>query len=154
MLAASAHGGMTNERRQVPGACDTHMHFYDSRYTSAPSSLLRPPDATVEQFRQVQAGLDLRRVVVVQPSTYESSLDPTHQYADVTRLVHALVEHAPERMLWATNWPHPGQANPPSLHNLSRLALEWMPDALVRRRILVDNPATLYGFDPVVGLAV
>jgi D-galactarolactone isomerase len=58
-----------------------------------------------------------------------------------------LVEHAPERMLWATNWPHPGQASPPSVGDLSRLAFEWMPDESVRRRILVDNPAELYKFD-------
>ena len=52
------------------GACDTHMHFYDSRYAAAPSSLLRPPDATIDQYRHVQASLGLQRVVVVQPSTY------------------------------------------------------------------------------------
>ncbi|MGZ6962198.1 MAG: amidohydrolase family protein, partial [Ilumatobacteraceae bacterium] len=57
--------------------------------------------------------------------------------------------HAPERLLWATNWPHPGQADPPSLEDLSRLASEWMPDTSVRRRILVDNPAELYQFEPI-----
>ena len=44
------------------------------------------------------------------------------------RLARSLVERAPERMLWATNWPHPGQADPPALADLARLAFEWMPD--------------------------
>ena len=261
-------------------ACDTHMHIYDSRYPIAPSSLLRPPDATTADYRQVQSSLGLQRVVVVQPSTYgfdnsctldavaelgdaravvviddqlpdtelerltqlggrgarfhmlpggavpweimhnvaeriaahgwhiqlqmngrdlgdrfdalaalptalvidhvgrymppvepdderfrvllrlldtgrcwvklsapyESALDPSHEYASVARLVHTLVERFPERMLWATNWPHPGRADPPSTADLRRLCFEWMPDDAVRHRVLVDNPAALYGF--------
>jgi D-galactarolactone isomerase len=77
---------------------------------------------------------------------YESELDPTHRYERVTALVHLLLEHAPERMLWATNWPHPGQLDPPGLSNLRQLLLDWMPSAATRRRVLVDNPAELYGF--------
>ena len=264
-----------------PGACDTHMHIYDSRYPVAPASLLRPPDATVADYRHVQAGLGLQRVVVVQPSTYgfdnsctldavaalgdqaravvviddqvadhelhrltrlgargarfhmlpggavpwdimhsvseriasqgwhiqlqmngrdlgdrfdalvalptplvidhvgrfmppvepdderfvvllrlldtgrcwvklsapyESALDPTHEYATVTRLVHTLVERYPQRMLWATNWPHPGQADPPSLADLRGLTFDWIGSNMARQRILVNNPAELYGF--------
>jgi D-galactarolactone isomerase len=79
---------------------------------------------------------------------YESALDPSHEYSSVSRLAAALVEHAPDRMLWATNWPHPGQACPPSLPDLRRLAFEWMPNDAARQRILVDNPSALYGFDP------
>jgi D-galactarolactone isomerase len=260
------------------------MHIYDERYPVSPMSLLRPPDATLDEYRQVQAALGLQRVVIVQPTTYgldnsclldavrqvggdaraivvvtdavtdlvvermtqlgvrgarfhmlpggavpwemmrtvaervarhgwhiqlqmngrdlvdrydtlvalptpfvidhvgrymppvgpdderfrvllrligtgrcwvklsapyESVVDDDHHYPAVTDLIHSLVRHAPERMLWATNWPHPGQAYPPSLADLHRLALDWMPDAAVRRRILVDNPAELYQFDPI-----
>ncbi|MGZ4723511.1 MAG: amidohydrolase family protein [Ilumatobacteraceae bacterium] len=266
------------------GTCDTHMHIYGSRYPVASQSILRPPDATVEQYRRVERELGLHRVVVVQPSTYgldnsctleavaelgdqaravvviddltsdaeverlttlgargvrfhmlpggavpwemmpavseriapfgwhiqlqmngrdlldrmpdllalptplvvdhvgrfmppvepddervgallqlldtgrcwvklsapyESAPDATHEYRVVSRLARRLVRHAPERLLWATNWPHPGQADPPSLADLSRLASEWMPDTSVRRRILVDNPAELYQFEPI-----
>jgi D-galactarolactone isomerase len=260
------------------------MHIYDSHYAVAPTALLQPPDATIDDYRQVQAGLGLQRVVVVQPTTYgfdnsctldavaelgaharaivvvddrvadvelerltglggrgarfhmlpggavpwemmqavaeriasfgwhiqlqmngrdlidrlealmalptpvvidhvgrymppvepdderfqvlmrlldtgrcwvklsapyESATDSTHQYLAVTRLVHTLVEHAPQRMLWATNWPHPGQASPPSLAELRRMAFDWMPDDAVRQRILVDNPAELYQFQSI-----
>jgi D-galactarolactone isomerase len=260
------------------------MHIYDSHYPVAPTALLHPPDATIDAYRQVQASLDLRRVVVVQPTTYgfdnactldavaqlgadaraivvvddqvtdeelqrltalgsrgarfhmlpggavpwamlqavaqriapfgwhiqlqtngrdladrfealvalptpvvidhvgrymppvepdderfqvllrlldtgrcwvklsapyESAPDATHQYVAVTQLVDALVQHAPRRMLWATNWPHPGQAGHPSLAELRRLAFEWIPDDAVRHRVLVDNPAELYQFHPI-----
>ena len=75
-----------------PGACDTHMHIYDSRYPTAASSLLRPPDATVGDYRQVQAGLGLQRVVVV------------HQPVAVTRtedMPNLLRGHAAALQRWA-----------------------------------------------------
>jgi D-galactarolactone isomerase len=51
-------------------------------------------------------------------------------------------------MLWASNWPHPS-APPdavPDDADLLDLLLDWAPDEAARRRILVDNPAELYGF--------
>jgi D-galactarolactone isomerase len=51
-------------------------------------------------------------------------------------------------MLWASNWPHPGHDDPKIRDDalLLDLLLEWAPDEPTRRRILVDNPAALYGF--------
>ncbi len=270
--------------RFPPGACDTHMHVYDARYPIAPTTVLQPPDATIDAYRRVQTELGLRRVVVVQPTTYgldnscqldavaefgdnaraivvvddttsdaelerlhalgargarfhmlpggavpwgtmatvarrvaplgwhiqlqmdgnllpdrladlnalptrlvvdhvgrfmpppppddarfrslialvdagscwvklsapyESTLDGAPDYPRVADLAHALVEHAPERVLWATNWPHPGQADPPDIDDLRRLAFDWLPTPDLRRRALVDNPVELYGFAPV-----
>ena len=265
----------------LDGICDTHMHVYDDRYAVAASALLRPGNASIDDYRAVQSQLDVQRVVVVQPTTYgldntctldavaalgssaravvvvddrvrpggldvlhdagargarfhmlpggavpweqlatvsaliadhgwhvqlqlngheltdrfealatlptplvidhvgrfmppvdprhdsfrtllrlvdagrcwvklsapyESEQDGDHRYPATARLAHALVERAPERMLWATNWPHPGQVDPPSTHDLARLRREWLPDDALRRRVLVDNPAELYGF--------
>ncbi|HSD44937.1 MAG TPA: amidohydrolase family protein, partial [Burkholderiales bacterium] len=66
---------------------------------------------------------------------------------DVARLAQALARRAPERMLWATNWPHPSaQPSPPDDADLLDLLLDWALDDATRRRILVDNPAELYGF--------
>lgn len=264
------------------GACDTHVHFYDSRYSTAAAALLRPPDATVDQYRAVQAALGLDRVVIVQPTTYgldnscqlaaaatfgelarlvvvvddttppgelvrltslgargarfhmlpggavgwgalpttaariaehgwhvqlqldgreladrldmllalpvplvvdhvgrfmppvepghasfgalltlvdtgrcwvklsapyESTHDGAPRYPTVATLARALVTRAPERMLWATNWPHPGQADPPRTDDLRHLAHDWLPDPALLRQVLVDNPAEVYGFD-------
>jgi D-galactarolactone isomerase len=79
---------------------------------------------------------------------YESSRAGPPAYEDVTALAMALVRAAPERMLWASNWPHPGHADP-AVRDEARLLdllLEWAPEDSTRRRILVDNPAGLYGF--------
>ncbi len=264
-----------------PGACDTHMHFYNARYPSAPTALITPEDAWVEDYRKLQAHLGLERVVVVQPTTYgrdnacqieamaafgeraravfvvgkdcsAAELDRLHalggrgarfhmlpggalpweelepvaekiaplgwhiqlqlpgrelperlerlralpcdlvvdhiarftppvetdhaafqallslleggrcwvklsapyesfgkhprDYARIAPLARALVEAAPERMLWATNWPHPGQDWLPDEAEHLDLLLEWAEDEAARRRILVENPAALYGF--------
>jgi predicted TIM-barrel fold metal-dependent hydrolase len=70
-----------------------------------------------------------------------------YPYTDVTPLVHALVAAAPERMLWASDWPHTTLTNAmPNDGDLVDLLPEWIADAATRRKILVDNPAQLYGF--------
>lgn len=264
------------------GACDTHMHFYNARFPTAPSALMTPDDAWIDDYRKVQAHLGLDRVVVVQPTTYGRDnacqieamaafgdaargvfvIDETTPEAEIERLsalggrgarfhmlpggavpwdiledvaakVHAfgwhiqlqlngrelpdhkarllrlpcplVVDHigrftppvsaddaafaalldlletgrtwvklsapyesfgdtprdyaqtnleaqalagaAPDRMLWATNWPHPGKDWLPDDAEHLDLLLEWADDAAVRTKILVDNPAALYGFD-------
>jgi D-galactarolactone isomerase len=76
-----------------------------------------------------------------------SKVGPPH-YDDVGALAKALVQLAPERMLWATNWPHPmkhGAEKPDDAVLLDTL-LDWAPDQATRKKILVDNPAALYGF--------
>jgi D-galactarolactone isomerase len=264
-----------------PGACDTHMHFYDARYPTAPTALMTPPDASVEDYRAVQRRLGLTRTVVVQPTNYgtdnrctlegiaglgldaargvatvddtvsereleeltqrgmrgarfhmlrggavpwdqldriaqrvqgvgwhvQLQLDgrelpdreaqvrgwpgaividhvgkflepvpPDHPafrclvrlvesgrvwiklsamyevskvgppfYDDVGRLAKELIRIAPERMLWASNWPHPGHAPQDEAVLLDTL-LDWAPEEATRKRILIDNPAELYGF--------
>lgn len=71
-------------------------------------------------------------------------------YADTVAVGRAYVDMAPERMVWGTDWPHPSvfserQAWPDDAVMLNLLA-EQAPDEAVRNRILVDNPAALYGF--------
>jgi D-galactarolactone isomerase len=272
----------TPRLKAPPGACDTHMHFYDARYPTAPTALSTPPDATVEEYRALQRSLGLTRTVVVQPSTYgrdnrctlegiaalgldvargiavvdaatsdaelqaltqggmrgvrfhqlpggalawdeldriaarvqsvgwhvQLQLDgrllpereaqirawpgrividhvgkflepvaPDHPafrcllrlvetgrvwvklsapyevsksgpplYDDVGRLAKALVRAAPERMLWASNWPHPSVKDKPDDALLLDILLDWAPDEATRHKILIDNPAKLYGF--------
>jgi 2-pyrone-4,6-dicarboxylate lactonase len=68
-------------------------------------------------------------------------------YRDVTPFVRKLVATAPERMLWATDWPHTGiTSHMPNDGDLCDLLADWIPDPATRQRVLVDNPATLYGF--------
>ncbi|HEY3453431.1 MAG TPA: amidohydrolase family protein [Bryobacteraceae bacterium] len=51
-------------------SADCHLHIYESRFPVDPKSKLRPPDATVADYRQVQERLGTTRCVIVQPSTY------------------------------------------------------------------------------------
>jgi D-galactarolactone isomerase len=263
-----------------PNACDTHIHIYDRRFPTAKTALMTPPDASVADYRQVQAQLGVSRVIVVQPTTYGTDnrctveaiaalgpnargiavvdtsvtdaelarltkagirglrcqmlpggalpwemveelaariqphgwhtqvqmdgrlfteraalikrlpgtvvidhtgkfLDPVpvdHPgfkallgfldtgrfyvklsapyevsklgppfYNDVGTLAKALVTAAPDRMLWASNWPHPGHAQTDNAVMLD-LLIDWVDSDTTRTKILVDNPARLYGF--------
>jgi predicted TIM-barrel fold metal-dependent hydrolase len=66
---------------------------------------------------------------------------------DMGRLVHALVAERPDRLLWGTDWPHPNHFDwMPNDGDLLDAFGTWIEDDAMRRRILVDNPATLYGF--------
>jgi D-galactarolactone isomerase len=266
--------------RTPPGACDTHMHFYDARYPDAPTSAFTPPDASVADYRKLQTRLGLDRVVIVQPSTYgrdnACQLEKREAFGDAARMVlvvdeattdveleewttlgargarfymlagaplpwdllepvaarvhefgwhvqlqtngheladleprltalpgglvidhigrfhdpvgvdhpsfkallglvergncwvklsgpytsslddppfddvrataRALVKAAPERMLWASNWPHPGHRGDYDDAMLLDLLLDWTDDEDTCQRILADNPAELYGF--------
>jgi D-galactarolactone isomerase len=261
-------------------ACDTHVHFYDGRHPVAAAAVIRPADATPDDYRRVQADLGTDRLVVVQPTTYgldnccqldamaafgaaargvmvvdehtpsdelarlsdvgvrgarfhmllggavrwdvleavaariapfgwhvqlqlngrelagrcerllrlpvglvvdhvgrfmppvrpdsldfaallrlvdqgahvklsapyESSTSGPPDFADVTEMVGVLVARAPERLLWASNWPHPGQPDAPTPAELVALRDRWLPTGDLRRRVLVENPAGLYEF--------
>jgi len=80
-------------------------------------------------------------------------------YPDVTPYAKALIAANSDRILWGTDWPHPDSVTPPGRQKtdvtplfqiddgrlLNQLPV-WAPDAAVRKRILVDNPARLYRF--------
>jgi D-galactarolactone isomerase len=99
-------------------------------------------------FKALLRLVDTGRCWVKLSAPYETSRTGAPAYADVARLAKTLARHAPERMLWASNWPHPSapQDAIPDDADLLDLLLDWAPDDATRRRILVDNPAALYGF--------
>lgn len=265
-----------------PGACDTHMHFYDARFPTAPTATGTQPDATPDDYRAVQRRLGLQRVVIVQPSSYGANNRATMEgvaafgrdaravvvverdapasellrladagavglrfflfpgkyydwpdlermarraadhgwhlqlqfdgraipdylsrllalpcemvidhnarfvepvqtdhpsfaallrlldsgrcwvkcsamydtsklgpplYPDVAPIARAIIRHAPERVVWASNWPHPNNFPKPDDAMLLDTLLDYAPDDATRHRILVDNPARLYRFD-------
>ncbi|MES2187470.1 MAG: amidohydrolase family protein [Pseudomonadota bacterium] len=75
---------------------------------------------------------------------------PAH--ADTHAVAQAWLAAAPDRLVWGSDWPHPAaEAHPRFPHTpddaqLFDLLAAWVPDAAQRDRILVDNPARLYGF--------
>jgi predicted TIM-barrel fold metal-dependent hydrolase len=81
---------------------------------------------------------------------------PRTDYAGFVPLAQALIAANVDRIIWGTNWPHPNSVKgsttvvSPLFQVDDGLVLNqlplWAPDAAVRRKILVDNPARLYGF--------
>jgi predicted TIM-barrel fold metal-dependent hydrolase len=69
-------------------------------------------------------------------------------YPEATKIARAFVAAAPERMVWGSDWPHPSEppGRKPNDAMLFDLLTEWAPDDRTRHRILVENPASLYGF--------
>jgi len=90
--------------------------------------------------------LDTGRVWIKLSAPYETSRSGPPAYDDVSALARALVAAHAERCVWASNWPHPNIKPPPPNPAMLDLLLDWAPDEATRHRILVDNPARLYGF--------
>jgi len=100
-------------------------------------------------FRSLLRLVDAGRCWVKLSGAYMMSRSGPPLYADIGALAKALVKHAPERLVWASNWPHPlsrGGSMPEDAVLLD-LLLDWAPQDTVRNRILAANPAELYGFD-------
>lgn len=77
--------------------------------------------------------------------------DSVLPYRDVVPFARAVIAAAPDRILWGTDWPHSNNFEPgvtPNDGELVDLLSEFAPDEITRHKILVDNPARLYGFDP------
>jgi predicted TIM-barrel fold metal-dependent hydrolase len=81
-------------------------------------------------------------------------------YPDVLPLAKALIAANPDRIVWGTDWPHPDPVTPPGKKTtditpllqidngrLLNLLPVWAPDVAIREKILVTNPARLYGFE-------
>jgi len=132
--------------------------------------LASPVPAVFDHFGGAQAALGLdqpgfkdlvelvrsgRAYVKISGAYRASKLAP--DYPDDAPLARALIAANADRIVWGTDWPHPNsssgnpatQVTPPFPIDDGRLLNQlpvWAPDAAIRRKILVDNPARLYGF--------
>jgi predicted TIM-barrel fold metal-dependent hydrolase len=76
---------------------------------------------------------------------YRISAQHQLPYDDVIPFVRAVVEAAPDRVVWGSDWPHVMLTRPmPNDGDLVDLLAVWLPEAELRRRILVANPQRLY----------
>jgi predicted TIM-barrel fold metal-dependent hydrolase len=100
-------------------------------------------------FRFVLKCLDTGRCYVKLSPRF--SAQDNFPFSDTLPFIRKLVEYAPERLLWGSDWPHPQYFKPmPNDVDLLDQMLDWVPDEAVRNRIFVDNPAELFGFPKVV----
>ncbi len=104
------------------------------------------PDGIKHQaYRTIRTLLDKGQTWVKMSAPYSTS-KVAPPYADVANVAKDLVRVAPERLVWASDWPHPTATERPNDAVLFDLLSEWAPDEAVRNRILVQNPEVLYRF--------
>lgn len=103
-----------------------------------------------EGFKVLCGLLEGGRTWVKLSGVYMLSRSGAPDYADLRPLGESLVRRAPDRLLWGSDWPHPTQ-RPGSVDDadLVDVLLDWCGDEATLRKVLVDNPASLYGFDPL-----
>ena len=134
--------------------------------------LTGPTTVVFDHFAQAQAALGVDqpgfaalvrllksgRAYVKISAAYRISARPP-DYPDVVPLARALIAANPKRILWGSDWPHPDASRRPERRAtdlrpplpvddgrmLNQLAV-WSPDSAIRRTVLVENPARLYGF--------
>ncbi len=108
---------------------------------------LEPVGVDHPGFRCLLRLIEAGRTWVKLSAPYETSKEGPPYYMDVGRLARALIAQAPERVVWASNWPHPSaQDNPPDDAALLDVLRYWADSDETANRILADNPAALYGF--------
>ena len=109
--------------------------------------LPQPEGARHPAFDIVRKLIDQGRTWVKLSGPYLDTKTGSPRYADVRPVATAFVEHAPERCVWGSDWPHPTEPHSkPDDAVLFDLLPEWAKHEETRRRILVENPAALYGF--------
>jgi predicted TIM-barrel fold metal-dependent hydrolase len=125
----------------------------------APRLLKLPTDFVIDHFGRIdpragpgqpafQALLDLLdsgRCWVKLSAPYRVDLEGA-PYHRLTTFARELVKRNPERLVWGTDWPHPDVPVVPEDQALLDALADWVPHEAARKRILVDNPAKLYGF--------
>jgi D-galactarolactone isomerase len=105
------------------------------------------PEGTAHRSHAIIRELiDRDRAWVKLSGAYYNRSADARDYHEANALARAFVEAAPERMLWGSDWPHPGEEVARDDAELLALLALQAPDASRQQRILVDNPAVLYGF--------
>ena len=142
------HANIQLDGRELPQWEDTIKKLPGKFVIDHVGKYLEPVPVEHEAFKSLLRLVDTGRCWVKLSAPYEVSKTGAPQYDDVGRLAKAPVKHAPERMLWGSNWPHPSAPKDkiPEDADLLDLLLDWAPDETTRRKILVDNAAELYNF--------
>ena len=110
--------------------------------------LPQPAGANHPAFGVLRRLIDKGKTWVKLSGAYIDTKVGPPSYADTTKVAQAFVKAAPERMVWGSDWPHPGLGfdRKPDDALLFDLLSEWAPSEADRHRILVENPQSVYGF--------
>ena len=132
---------------QIAGAADMLLRLPGTVVFDHLGRLPLPEGLAHPGFDVVRRMLDRGRSWVKLSGAYLDTKAGPPSYSDVAAIARAYIAAAPERMVWGSDWPHPTEEHKPDDAALFDLLLDWAPDAAARQRILVDNPAALYGFN-------
>lgn len=142
-------------RRVAPLGLHVQLHLRGDQIIAAAGMIKRLPVITVfdhlgrvsgandPAFAMIRRMLDRGRTWLKLSGAYMFGAPP---YAEAGAIARAFVATAPERLVWGSDWPHPTEAHKPDDAALFDLLAGWARDEATRHRILVDNPAVLYGF--------
>jgi len=85
----------------------------------------------------------------IKTSAIEKVSNETYPFADAAEIAAAFLSISPDRVLWGSDWPHPGLGaqGPTNDGDLVDVIPTYAADADTQHKLLVDNPARLYGFD-------
>jgi predicted TIM-barrel fold metal-dependent hydrolase len=167
LLAGQAEAALDKVSFKVPdGACDCHHHVYDKRWPYAKTAVLKPPPATLADYRKYQAKLGTSRSIAVTPSTYAFNNDPIADFIAAqwprslgVAVVKPDIDAAALKKLHAAGFRgarlQTGAGNPLTLNDLNPLArkiasLGWhmqlnlKPEEYVQaEKVLLNLPVTL-----------
>lgn len=102
---------------------------------------------THDGFQSLLRLLTDGQVWVKLSGAYRITTEQLSPYSDVVPFAQALIEANPDQCVWGSDWPHPHFSIPmPNAGDLLDLLADWAPGNELQRKILVDNPARLYGF--------
>ena len=138
-----------------------HLQFYMNFHPEHEAELgALPVDIVIDHFGRIPAGegVDTPRFQALlrllrREHCWAKLMGPYFasgtfpRYPDLVPLARAMVEAAPGRLVWGTDWPHPSaREKMPNDGDLADMLAQWVPDEAQRKRVLVDKPQRLYGF--------
>jgi len=84
---------------------------------------------------------------------YRTTVSSTTDYTDVGAFVIKLTALNPDNLVWGTDWPHPKFDGPmPDDTDMLDQFMDWVPNAQLRHKVMVENPERFYQFSPLKGM--
>jgi len=121
------------------------LNKLDVDFTIAHFGMFPAKDGTGQSgFRQLLDLVRLGRCHVKLTGVYRMSV--AKGFADVAPMARSLIDAAPERVIWGSDYPHLSFADKVGSVELWNLLGNWVPDETARKKILVENPQRLFGF--------
>jgi D-galactarolactone isomerase len=142
-LQFNLDGSQITERAELLRRLPSQLVFDHMGHSTLPAGI------EDRSFAVMRGLIDRGRTWIKLSGAYSNSKIGPPSYPEATAIAQAFVKAAPERMVWGSDWPHPGEQSKPVLPDdalLFDLLAVWAADEATRRRILVENPESLYGF--------